>query len=81
MPDLVAGCSPARRARALGRYGATGGLAAVGQLLGGLLVSANLDGSGWRPIFLVNVPIGIAGLAFARRHVPASRAGAAARRC
>ncbi len=55
-----------RRARALGRYGATGGLAAViGQLLGGLLVSANLDGSGWRPIFLVNVPIGIAGLAFA----------------
>jgi len=69
-----------RRARALRRYGATGGLAAViGQLLGGLLVSANLDGSGWRPIFLVNVPIGIAGLAFARRHVPASRAGAPAR--
>jgi hypothetical protein len=69
-----------RRTRALARYGATGGLAAVlGQLLGGLLVSANLDGTGWRPIFLVNVPIGVAGLALARRHVPESRSGHAAR--
>ena len=69
-----------RRTRALARYGATGGLAAVvGQLLGGLLVSANLDGSGWRPIFLVNVPIGVAGLVLARRHVPESRSGNAAR--
>jgi MFS family permease len=69
-----------RRARALARYGATGGLAAVvGQLLGGLLVSANLDGTGWRPIFLVNVPIGVAGLVLARRHVPESRSGRAAR--
>ena len=69
-----------RRARALARYGATGGLAAVvGQLLGGLLVSANLAGTGWRPIFLVNVPIGVAGLVLARRHVPESRSGRAAR--
>jgi MFS family permease len=69
-----------RRARALARYGATGGLAAVvGQLLGGLLVSANLAGTGWRPIFLVNVPIGVAGLVLARRHVPESRSGSAAR--
>jgi len=69
-----------RRARALGRYGATGGLAAVlGQVLGGLLVSLNLDGTGWRPIFLVNVPIGIAGLVLARRYVPDTRHGNAAR--
>jgi MFS family permease len=69
-----------RRARALARYGATGGLAAVvGQLLGGLLVSANLGGTGWRPIFLVNVPIGVAGLLAARRHVPESRSASAAR--
>jgi MFS family permease len=68
-----------RRARALARYGATGGLAAVvGQLLGGLLVSANIDGTGWRPIFLVNVPIGVTGLILARRHVPESRSGHAA---
>jgi MFS family permease len=68
------------RTRALARYGATGGLAAViGQLLGGLLVSANLDGTGWRPIFLVNVPIGVAGLLLARRYVPESRSPNAAR--
>jgi MFS family permease len=68
-----------RRARALGRYGATGGIAAViGQLFGGLLVSANLDGATWRPIFLVNVPIGLAGLVFARRYLPDTRAERAA---
>jgi MFS family permease len=69
-----------RRARALGRYGATGGLAAVlGQVLGGLLVSLNLDGTGWRPIFLVNVPIGVAGLLLAKRYVPDTRHGNAAK--
>jgi MFS family permease len=69
-----------RRAKALGRYGATGGLAAVlGQVLGGLLVSLNLDGTGWRPIFLVNVPIGLAGLVLAKRYVPDTRHGNAAR--
>jgi len=48
------------RARALGSYGATGGIAVVAdQLLGGLLVSADIGGLSWRPIFLVNVPVGI----------------------
>ena len=32
----------------------------VGQVAGGLLISANLLGTSWRPVFLVNVPIGIA---------------------
>ena len=31
----------------------------LGQIVGGLLVSANLFGSAWRPVFLVNVPIGV----------------------
>ena len=31
----------------------------VGQVVGGVLVSANLFGWSWRPVFLVNVPIGI----------------------
>jgi EmrB/QacA subfamily drug resistance transporter len=31
----------------------------VGQLLGGFLIQANLFGLGWRPIFLINLPIGI----------------------
>jgi MFS family permease len=63
------------RARALGWFGATGGLAAVaGQAVGGWLVSANIDGSGWRPIFLVNVPIGLVGIVLALRYVPETRA-------
>ena len=62
------------RARALGSYGATGGIAVVaGQLLGGLLVSANIAGMTWRPIFLVNVPVGIVGLILAARLVPDTR--------
>jgi MFS family permease len=66
---------PAYRARALGWYGAAGGIAAVaGQVLGGLLVSANIAGAGWRPIFLVNVPIGLAGLILAARRLPETRA-------
>jgi MFS family permease len=68
------------RARALGWFGATGGIAAVvGQVIGGLIVSANIAGSGWRPIFLVNVPIGLVGYVFARRHVPETRSPSAAR--
>ena len=36
------------------------GLAFVsGQILGGLLLQANVLGLGWRAIFLVNVPVGI----------------------
>ena len=64
-----------QRARMLGYYGAAGGIAmVVGQLLGGVLVSADLAGSGWRPIFLVNVPIGLLGLVLARRLLPQTRA-------
>jgi hypothetical protein len=51
----------------------------IGQVLGGSLISANIAGSGWRPIFLVNVPIGIVGLWFASRHVPETKAPVAAR--
>jgi MFS family permease len=62
------------RSRAIGRYAATGGVAVVvGQLLGGLLLDANIAGWTWRPIFLVNVPFGIAALLLVRRVVPATR--------
>jgi MFS family permease len=68
------------RARALGSYAATGGMAAVaGQLVGGLLVSADIGGLGWRPIFLVNVPVGIVGLVMAVRYVPGTRSDDPAR--
>ena len=59
------------RARAMSRYSAVlAGGAVVGQLVGGLLISANLFGSSWRPVFLVNVPIGVALLAVGARALP-----------
>lgn len=46
------------KSRALGIYGATFGAASVaGQLLGGLLVSVDLFGLGWRMVFLINLPV------------------------
>jgi MFS family permease len=64
----------AKRARAIALYASMGGIAAsLGQLLGGLIVQADIAGLSWRPIFLVNVPIGIAVLALTRRFVPATR--------
>ncbi|PZG22955.1 MFS transporter [Nonomuraea aridisoli] len=68
------------QARALNAYAMTMGLAAVfGQLIGGLLIQADLFGLGWRACFLVNVPIGVAALALTRRVVPESRPGASVR--
>src|SRR5436309_3905082 len=64
----------ADRARALTAYGLVMGLAAVGgQLIGGLLVQADIAGLGWRSCFLINVPIGVAALALAPRVIPESR--------
>ncbi|MEU9893217.1 MFS transporter [Streptomyces phaeochromogenes] len=59
------------RGRALGFYAAvlaTG--AAAGQVVGGILVSADLFGTGWRPVFLVNVPVGLVLLALGARVLP-----------
>jgi MFS family permease len=61
----------AARAQALSLWAATlalGGL--VGQVLGGVLVSADLLGTGWRPVFLVNVPIGLVLLVASFRFLP-----------
>ncbi|MFJ9179874.1 MFS transporter [Streptomyces sp. NPDC102360] len=63
-----------RRAKAMSMYGATAGLSMVaGQVLGGVLVSANLFGSGWRSVFLVNVPVVVVALVLAVRTVPETR--------
>src|SRR3569833_4231706 len=71
---IQATTSGEERSRALGLFGATGGLSTVGgQLLGGGLVAADLFGTGWRPSFLLNVPIGLVVLVMARR-LPESRA-------
>jgi EmrB/QacA subfamily drug resistance transporter len=64
----------ADRVKALSMYGMSMGLAAVsGQLIGGLLVQWNPAGLGWRSCFLINVPIGVLGLALAPKLVPESR--------
>jgi MFS family permease len=64
------------RVRALTVYGMVMGLAAVGgQLIGGVLVQADIAGLGWRTCFLINVPIGAAALVAAPRLVSESRAG------
>ena len=62
----------AARARALSAYTAvlSSGFVA-GQVAGGALVTADLFGTSWRPVFLVNVPIGLAVLALVPRLMPA----------
>jgi MFS family permease len=63
----------AERARAIGVWGSVIGIAmAAGPVLGGLLVS----GIGWRSVFWISVPIGIAAVALAQGLVPESRARA-----
>ncbi|MFE7636204.1 MFS transporter [Kitasatospora sp. NPDC057518] len=67
--------SGAAQARAFARYGLTMGVGAVfGQLIGGLLIRADLFGLGWRSCFLINLPIGLAALPLVRRSLPESRA-------
>ena len=62
------------RLRALSVYGTVMGLAAVGgQLIGGVLMSVDPAGLGWRSCFLINLPIGIAALALTPRVIPESR--------
>jgi EmrB/QacA subfamily drug resistance transporter len=62
---------PRERARAIGVWGGVVGLSmAAGPLLGGVLVEA----LGWRSIFWINVPVGLAAIALAARFVPESRA-------
>ncbi|MEU1015709.1 MFS transporter [Streptomyces sp. NPDC005900] len=64
-----------RRAKAVAAYGSVSGLGVVlGQVLGGVLVAADLAGTGWRMAFLVNVPVAVAALLCAVRAVPDSRA-------
>ena len=59
--------NPEQRSRAVGWWGAAGGIAlAAGPVLGGLLMTH----FGWRSIFLINLPIGVLGLALTLRFAP-----------
>ncbi|WP_255921704.1 MFS transporter [Streptomyces humicola] len=67
-----------QRPKAFSALGAViGSSTIIGQLLGGALIQANLFGSSWRPVFWVNVPIGLVTLLLVARWVPESRAAEA----
>jgi EmrB/QacA subfamily drug resistance transporter len=65
---------PAQERRiALGVYGMTIAVGQVsGQALGGILLSADIGGLSWRPIFLVNVPVAALTFLFGFKRVPES---------
>ena len=70
----------AARARAIGIYGVMLGISATGgQLIGGALIDADVAGLGWRAIFAINVPIGVAALILAPILIQESRAATAAK--
>jgi MFS family permease len=74
LATIQATTTGARRGRAIGLYGAVAGLAMVGgQIIGGLLLAADLWGTGWRMGFLVNVPVVLIALVLVGRAVPETR--------
>lgn len=67
---LGAGFAGEARGRAIGTWAAVGAIAgAVGPVVGGMIV----DAAGWRPIFVVNLPIGALALWLAWRYADESR--------
>jgi MFS family permease len=82
VPQVLSGIQlhfqgPARR-RALGLFAVSlSGGAITGQVLGGVLIHADLFGTGWRSVFLINLPIGAAlflvGLRVLPREAPKDR--------
>ncbi|HKH07306.1 MAG TPA: MFS transporter, partial [Agromyces sp.] len=78
VPQLLASVqalyAPRERAPMYGLIGGVAGLAAVlGPVLGGWLVDLDLWGLGWRSVFLINLPVGIAIFVLAARFVPETR--------
>jgi EmrB/QacA subfamily drug resistance transporter len=73
--DVYAG---PRMPKAIGIYSMVMGLAAAsGQLIGGVLIHLDIADSGWRAIFWVNVPVGLAVVALSPRLLPNNRTAAA----
>jgi EmrB/QacA subfamily drug resistance transporter len=62
---------PRERAQAVGIWGAVVGVSmALGPVIGGVLVTS----AGWRSIFWINIPVGIAAIVLALRYIPESKA-------
>lgn len=68
------------RGKVFGMFGAVVGLGAVcGPLIGALLTQGDLFGLEWRPIFLINLPVGAVGIWLGRRFLTESRSDTALR--
>ncbi len=66
---------PSERAKPMAAFSALLGIAAAaGPILGGVLIALDLFGTGWRGVFLVNVPIGVVVAGLALRALPPARA-------
>ncbi len=77
---LFASFRPADLGKAFSIFGPVVGLAAVaGPVLGGVLVNADVFGTGWRLVFLINLPIGIVAAVGAARVLPPARLASAPR--
>ncbi len=62
---------PAELSKAFTMFGPVMGLSAIlGPVLAGVLLHANLLGTGWRMIFLINIPVGVVAFAGAVRYLP-----------
>lgn len=70
--------APLERVAKLAWVGVIGGLSAIlGPVLGGLLIHADLFGLGWRSVFLINGPVGLAAALLAWRLLPPARSATA----
>ena len=66
---------PQEFGKAFAAYGPAFGLGGIlGPIIGGFLIEADIAGLGWRTVFLVNVPIGIAAIVLSAKYLPKSEA-------
>jgi EmrB/QacA subfamily drug resistance transporter len=62
---------PHERGNIMGIFGALAGVAAtLGPVIGGILIHFNIAGLDWRPIFLINIPVGLFALFAGLKYLP-----------
>ncbi len=71
MAIMTKAFSPEMLAKAFGLFGPVLGVSSViGPVLAGFIISANMFGLSWRPIFLINLILGVIGLGIAHKILP-----------
>lgn len=65
---------PHERVAVMGIFGALAGIAAsLGPVIGGVLIHFNIAGLEWRPVFLINIPVGLFALYMGWRYLPSGK--------